>query len=256
MNKIFFDDLAESLDRAFLRSNPIKQLSSTTPLDLEAAYHIQKKLIKLRTERGESLSGYKLGFTSKAKMEQMGVHELIWGRLTDNMYVENGGNLNMNSFIHPRAEPEIAFLIGKNIEGPVTLDDAPGYIKGVTSAIEIIDSRYKDFKFSLEDVIADNCSSSAYVLGEWQSAETELGDLTMKLIINEETVEEGNSNAILGHPLNSLIEASKILPKYGETIGEGMVLLAGASSPAVYLDAGDQLRLECTNFNDISLTAK
>ena len=249
-------EIAKHLDAAATSATAVPQISISTPIDLPESYEIQKISIDQRLERGEKLLGYKLGFTSKAKMEQMGVHELIWGRLTDSMFLENGGVLDIDKFIHPRAEPEIAFLIGKDITGPISNQEALNYLEAVTTAIEIIDSRYKDFKFSLEDVIADNCSSSAYVLGEWKSPETKIDDLDIKLIINEETVQEGNSNAILGHPINSLIEASTILTRNGETIKEGMVLLAGAATPASYLSKGDKVLMQSQFFDKIEFRIK
>lgn len=253
MSNLTEQELVDKLHRAYKSHDPISQLSLESKFNLAGAYSIQKSLLLKMTEEGDQLTGYKLGFTSKAKMEQMGVHELIWGRLTDSMFIQNGGELNMNECIHPRAEPEIAFLIGTDISGPIKREEALSYIEGVTSAIEIIDSRYKDFKFSLEDVIADNCSSSGYVLGDWCDPQTEIGDLHMQLIINGETVQEGSTHAILGHPINSLIEASKILTKYGVTIKKGMILLAGAATPAVYLNRGDHIELNCTKLNSISL---
>lgn len=246
-------DLSQHVDLAAKNAEAIEQLSLEHSISLKDAYDIQARSIDLRLERGEKLLGYKLGFTSKAKMEQMGVHELIWGRLTDSMFVENEGNISLSKFIHPRAEPEIAFLIAKDIKEPISFENALEYIEGISCAIEIIDSRYKNFKFSLEDVIADNCSSSAYVLGKWHDPQTNVSDLKMSLNINGEEIQAGNSNAILGHPIESLVEASKVFNSYGVSLKKGMVLLAGAATPAVFLKKGDQVKVECESLGDSTL---
>ena len=129
-----------------------------------------------RYTRGDNFVGLKLGFTSYAKMEQMGVHDMIWGRLTNDMWIQNGDEVMLDKFIHPRAEPEIAFKLKKALDREISLEEIPDYIESCCAAIEIIDSRYKNFKFSLEDVIADNCSSSGFVLGEWQPLPESLND--------------------------------------------------------------------------------
>ncbi len=172
-------EIAKILDNAALEATPTRQVSLDTPVSLEDAYTIQKHSIERRLNRGENLTGYKLGFTSKAKMEQMGVHELIWGRLTDQMDLTTEGSMSMHNFIHPRVEPEIAFIVSKDIDKPITSEECFEYVSAIAPAIEVIDSRYKDFKFSLEDVIADNCSSSGYVLGELLPPDTKINDIAI-----------------------------------------------------------------------------
>lgn len=246
-------ELAQVVDNAAKNAQSIEQLSLQNSITLKDAYTIQARSIERRIERGEELLGYKLGFTSKAKMEQMGVHDLIWGRLTTPMYVENGKSIDLSKFIHPRAEPEIAFRISKDIEQPISFDEAIDHIDGVACAIEVIDSRYKNFKFSLEDVIADNCSSSAYVIGEWNDPSMDISDIGMSMEINGQEVQAGNSSAILGHPLESLAEASRVLTKYGQTLKAGMVLLAGAATPAVFLENGNNVLVNCGPLGSCSL---
>lgn len=235
------DRLATLLDQAAASANAIAQVSQSQEISLADAYEIQAASLGKRYARGEQPTGFKLGFTSKAKMEQMGVHEIIWGRLTDQMEVKPGGELKKEEFIHPRVEPEIAFLIGKRIDRAISLEEAPSFLKGVAGALEVIDSRYENFKFSLEDVIADNCSSAAYVLGDWLSPDTPFEGQEITLQINGEAVQRGNSSAILGNPLASLVEIARILHENGAVIEAGTVILAGAATPAVYLQAGDQV---------------
>ncbi len=243
-------EIAEILDEAAFSANSTTQISLDQDLNLKEAYEIQAESIARRQERGELLTGYKLGFTSKAKMEQMGVHEIIWGRLTDKMYIPQNGELNRAAFIHPRVEPEIAFLISKCIDRPIRLEEVSDYLGGVAGALEIIDSRYENFKFSLEDVIADNCSSSGYVIGEWKDPSTSVQDLAIALQINGEQVQSGNSNAILGNPIESLIEITRILSERGIQIEADMIILAGAATSAVHIHTGDKIE---GHFKDLGI---
>jgi len=197
------NDLAKIVDEAALNAKPISQLTLENKFSEKEAYEIQAASIAKRYERGEKLVGVKLGFTSKAKMVQMGVHDMIWGRLTDGMLIEKNANVLLEKFIHPRAEPEICFLVKKEITQEVPMSEIKQYISGVAGAIEIIDSRYQNFKFSLEDVIADNCSSSGFVVGEWHDVDTPIADLKMELIVDDEVVQSGSSAAILGDPWES-----------------------------------------------------
>lgn len=245
--------IAELLDEAALQASSVEQICNTRKLTLEEAYAIQSISIARRYIRGEKPVGLKMGFTSKQKMEQMGVHDLIWGRLTDLMHISDGGELALSKCIHPRAEPEIAFLINGPVKKEVGLENIKSIVSGVTTAIEIIDSRYKNFKFSLEDVIADNCSSSAFVLGTWKSPETNIVDIPLSMKIDGEIVHEGNSNAILGNPWNSLVDAVRLALANGEILDKGSIILAGAATPATYVKQGQRVETVAEGFDSISL---
>jgi len=245
------NQIATTLDLAAMEAKATEQVSLYQKIALNEAYEIQATSISKRLDRGEKLTGYKLGFTSKAKMEQMGVHNIIWGRLTSNMQIEHGGNLNREKFIHPRVEPEIAFRVSKPIDKVLSLDEVNNYVDAVAGALEVIDSRYKNFKFSLEDVVADNCSSSAYVIGEWLASSNSVQSLSITLNINNEDVKTGNSNAILGNPLESLVEISKMIAQYNETIEAGAVILAGAATAAVHIHTGDKIEAHFENLGSV-----
>lgn len=236
-----YNKVAEDLDSASLNATAVPQVSLTDPLNLDQAYAIQSISLGRRYQRGEKWVGLKMGFTSKAKMEQMGVHDLIWGRLTNKMFYKTGSDLPFNKFIHPRAEPEIAFLLSKDIDQVLTLDNVAEYVAGVTIAIEIIDSRFQNFKFSLEDVIADNCSSAAFTVGEWQDVGSVIQDINISLSVDGEVVHAGNSNAILGNPWESLISAARLAKDNGEVLTKDAIVLAGAATPAVYIAAGQKI---------------
>ncbi|MFK8008328.1 MAG: 2-keto-4-pentenoate hydratase [Saprospiraceae bacterium] len=247
-------ELAKTVDEAALNAKPIPQLSLENQFSEKDAYEIQATSIARRYNRGEKLVGIKLGFTSKAKMEQMGVHDMIWGRLTDKMLIGKNSNILLEKFIHPRAEPEICFLVKKEISQEVPMSEIKEYIYGVAGAIEIIDSRYQNFKFSLEDVIADNCSSAGFVIGKWYNIDTPIADLKMDLIINDEVVQSGSSNAILGDPWESVVAASRLCAQYGQVIKAGSYIMAGAATSAVYLEKNQSVKVAVESLGTIQFS--
>ena len=128
---MILNEIAIQLDLAAKNAKAIVQISQSKNISEEQAYEIQRLSLEERYARGEKFVGLKLGFTSFAKMEQMGVHDMIWGRLTDSMLIENGGKAALSKYIHPRAEPEICFRISKDIDGEIDLKDLDEYVDGI-----------------------------------------------------------------------------------------------------------------------------
>lgn len=206
-------------------------------MSLQEAYAVQHAGIVLREQAGERRSGLKLGFTSRAKMVQMGVGDMIVGQVTDAMQVTEGDTFPRDRGIHPRVEPEIAFLLGADlgaIDSPAQLQRA---VQGVACALEIIDSRYADFRFSLTDVVADNTSACGYVLGTWHSPAIALENVGLQLRIAGRTRVVGSSAAILGNPWRALEAAWRLARQHGIPTPSGSVLLAGAATAAEPLPA-------------------
>ncbi|RYY29383.1 MAG: 4-oxalocrotonate decarboxylase [Sphingomonadales bacterium] len=224
--------------------------------DLETAYRIQQASIAARFQRGEKPVGMKMGFTSRAKMVQMGVHDMICGWLTDKMLVEDGGVISHAAFVHPRVEPEIAFLLKRTISGPLTPMQAMDAVEAVAPALEIIDSRYQNFKFSLEDVVADNSSSSGFVVGAWHRPDTDLDNLGMIMSVDGRQVEVGSSAAILGHPARSLAAAARLSLQCGIPLEAGSIVLAGGATAAVALKIGHSVTLEVQNLGRCGFTVE
>lgn len=227
--------LAQTLDQAAASAESVEQLSLTTHLSLIDAYKVQRLSIDERLSRGEKLVGYKMGFTSRAKMLQMGVDDLIWGRLTDAMIITEDESIDLNNYVHPRAEPEIAFKLKAPLSGVITAEQALAAVEAIAPAIEVIDSRYRNFKFSLSDVIADNCSSTGFIVGPWSPGDTDISKLNMQLLVDGAVAAEDDSSAILDHPLNSLIEAARCISESGEELKAGQIILAGAATAAIAL---------------------
>ena len=249
-----FDTLAKNLDDAARHATAVAQISDTQKLSLEDAYAIQKKMIALRISRGERRVGMKMGFTSRAKMVQMGVSDMIWGRLTDRMLVEDGGRISKAKFVHPRAEPEIAYLLKAPLAGPVTPAQALAAVEAIAPAIEIIDSRFSNFKFSLEDVVADNASSSAFVIGNWSKPDIDCSNLGMILEVDGRAAQVGSSAAILGNPARSLAAASRMVAEHGERLEAGWIIMAGGATEAVALTAGVSVRNTVEKLGSVSFS--
>ena len=238
------EDFAQRLDEAALATQTIIKLTDeAADLDMAAAYRIQRALVDRYLARGDRLIGMKMGLTSRAKMRQMGVHEPIYGHLTEAMILAHGGSLQRSEHGHPRAEPEVAFRLCQELSGPTTREQAQSAVGEVCAALEIIDSRYRDFRFTLADVVADNASSARFVLGPWQtaSASLDLGDLGIVLEVDGEAIHQGSSAAILDHPLESLATLANMLAGRGESLAKGSVVLAGAATAAVHLEPGQQV---------------
>lgn len=234
--------LAERLDDAAFNAKATPQLE--VPISLEDAYAVQRASIERRLARGEHRIGLKMGFTSRAKMVQMGVSDLIWGRLTSGMRVEDGGSIALEAYIHPRVEPEVAFLIGKPLAGNVTIPQAVAAVEAVAPALEIIDSRYENFRFSLTDVVADNSSSSGFVVGPWSRPSTDVSNLGLVMAFNGRPQALGSTAAILGHPMRSLISAARVVAEAGEVLSPGDLVLAGGATAAAALLPGTFVSLE------------
>ncbi|HET8809047.1 MAG TPA: fumarylacetoacetate hydrolase family protein [Flavobacteriaceae bacterium] len=253
------EQIAQILDNAAHEAKAVQQMAANENFSLEDAYTIQQISINRRLERGEKITGFKLGFTSKAKMEQMNVHDLIWGFLTDEMEIQANEKVDLARWIHPRAEPEIAFRVSQDFpDRELGLEELPEYLDKMAVAIEIIDSRYENFKFSLEDVVADNCSSTGYVIGDWQDLEQEtclagrqVSDLDIELKINDEVIQKGKTSAILGNPLQPVIELSRLASDANIAVKEGYVILAGAATAAEYLKPKQEIEAEVENLGDV-----
>ncbi len=238
------EQLAERVDDAARNASAIAQLSAEAELPLPDAYRVQAASVARRLGRGERRTGIKMGFTSRAKMVQMGIGTMIWGRLTSGMAVEEGGEIVLSRYVHPRVEPEVAFLLRRPLAGPVTLPEAAAAVEAVAPAMEIIDSRYRDFKFSLGDVVADNSSSSGYCVGPWSAPDVDTANLGLVMVFDGRAVQIGSTAAILGHPLRSLAAAAAFAGAAGEDLPAGAIVLAGGATTAEPLRAGVHVRLE------------
>lgn len=237
---------ARTLDDAMRERREVVRITATLPaLALADGYRIQDAGLALRAARGERVVGLKMGLTSRAKMKQMGVDAPIYGVLTDAMRVEDGARFDLAASIHAKIEPEVAFLVGRELGGGASFDDVLDACDGVSAAMEIIDSRYRNFEFRLPDVVADDCSSSAFVLGPAvrPARAVDVADLRMELEVDGAVAEAGSSREIYGHPVESVVELCRMLGARGRTLPAGSVVLAGAATAAIPLAPGHTYRV-------------
>lgn len=235
--------IANKLFKAEYNCQEVDKFSEKYPgLTTEIAYDIQELLVnkKIIAENAE-MSGWKLGLTSKAKQKMMGVHEPVYGVLLNSMEQSEDEIISLQSFIHPKIEPEIAFVIGKELVGPTSVPEVLAATDYVVPAFEIIDSRYRNFSFTLRDVIADNSSSSRYIIGN-QVVKPELVDfnlLGMVLKKNDEVVATSTAASVMGHPARAVAWLVNQLALRGKSLQPGQVVLSGALSEAFTMEAGD-----------------
>jgi 2-oxo-3-hexenedioate decarboxylase len=250
-------ELAERLARAERDRHAITCLTADTPdLSVEAAYAVQRALVGLRTGRGERIVAIKGGLTSKAKQLQMHVDEPLYGVITDRMVLDEGEALRTSELIHPRVEPEIACFLAADLRGPgVTSEQALAALEWVAPALEVLDSRYEDFRFTLPDVVADNASSARIVISD---ARVSPRDLNLRLLgvvfeKNGEVVETAAGAAILGHPANAIAWVANKLAEGGDYLPAGSFILPGALANAHPVAAGDTLRVEIDRVGSLTL---
>jgi 2-oxo-3-hexenedioate decarboxylase len=253
-------EIAQTLHSARKSAQSLKQFSAHIEnFKREDAYSIQEEGMRLRETDGEKIIGLKMGLTSEGKRKQMNLDSPLYGVLTDSMQVQNEGNYILAGSIHPKIEPEIVFYINKELKGTVTREDVLASCEAVGGALEILDSRYDGFKyFSMEDVISDNSSSSHYILGPKtiDFSNIDLTNLAMKMKINGEIAEEGNSKAISDDPVISVIQLAKLLELRGQSIPAGSFVLAGAATAAVALEDGMEVSLEIDQLKEMKVSIK
>ncbi|MFH8589199.1 2-keto-4-pentenoate hydratase [Streptomyces celluloflavus] len=228
--------LAERLDTAQTSRTDTPSLADTHEFGIDDAYAIQAALLARREARGERIVGVKLGFTSKAKMAQMGVSDVIVGRLTDGMRIADGDDVDLSRFIHPKAEPEVAYRLCRDVDLDDPLTDIESCVDALAPAIEIIDSRYRDFRFTYTDVVADNTSAAGFVIGPWRPVES-VANRAVRLRTGE-TEAVGSTAAILGDPVHALHALLDMCRRRRIPLRAGQVVLAGAATAAVPLAAG------------------
>ena len=158
--------MANDLIAAEREHKAIGQFSDAHPdFDLATAYRAQRLFVAAKLEAGERFVGWKLGLTSRNKQQAMGVDAPLYGRVTSGMLATYGDPVRLDRFIHPRVESEIAFLLARDVEAPATVTSVLAATDVVFGAVDVLDSRYEGFRFTLEDVVADNASAGAFYLG-------------------------------------------------------------------------------------------
>lgn len=217
--------------------------SEIPDLDVEDAYQIQLETIRRKTQAGLSVSGKKIGLTSKAMQEVLGVDEPDYGHLLDVMKMENDGCISSLRLIQPKVEAEVAFILRKDLHGPnITVEDVIEATDYVVASIEVVDSRVKDWEIKLSDTVADNASSGLYILGDNKIhlSEIDLPSIQMSLYKNGEFINQGTGEAVLGNPATCVAWLANKLHWFKGSLNAGEVILSGALSAAIEAKPGDR----------------
>lgn len=245
------DEIARRLDRAWEERKTIRPLSDTEGLDSPTvAYRIQTRWSELRAERGERVLGHKIGLTSQAMRDQIGVDEPDYGRLWESRsYLARGGRASIPAdvFLQPRIEGELAFLIGKPLDcTDCTAEEALVATDAVAVAAEVIDSRITDWEIKLVDTIADNASFGAFTLGPWDPVlpDADLRTIGMLVQHNGVTAVEAVGNAVLGHPARAVAWLAGALNRLGVSLLPGDIVLSGALGRSLPAVRGDEFVIE------------
>ena len=247
MDQKTIEALGDSLYDALVARTPIAPRSAAHPdMTIEDAYHVQQRMIARRLEQGDRVIGKKIGVTSKAVMNMLGVHQPDFGYLLDSMVFNEGESVDMDTLIQPKAEGEIAFLLNKDLQGPgVTAADVLAATEGVMACFEIVDSRIQDWKIKIQDTVADNASCGVFVLGDQlvDIADLDLALAGMVLEKNGEIVVTGAGAATMAHPVNAMVWLTNMLGSLGIALKAGDIVLSGAMGAMVPVARGDNLRM-------------
>lgn len=243
--------LAQHLDDAWHSRVPIVPLSEAAGLsDVRDAYAIQVAWTDLRVRRGERVLGRKIGLTSRAMQEAAGVFEPDFGTLWSSRFVLPAGGvaeIRHDTFIQPRLEGEIAYLLGRPLRGPnVTVDDVLTATDAVAASFEVVDSRIIRREFKLVDTVSDNASYGAFTLGPWDDrlAGVDLRTLGMLISRNGEIVVEGVGAASLGNPASAVAWLANKLNEFSVGLSSGDIVLSGSLGRAVPIERGDVFVME------------
>ncbi|MFG6150272.1 2-keto-4-pentenoate hydratase [Halobacillus sp. B23F22_1] len=243
---------ASHLAEAWSTGEGVQPITALDPkLSIEEAYQVQLHTIEQKVEKGQKITGKKIGLTSKAMQDSLGVSEPDYGHLLDQMECENRGEISFQQVLQPRVEGEVAFILKDDLSGPhVTTLDVLKATDAVVPALEIVDSRIKDWNITLADTVADNASSGMYILGgrPKKIEDVNLKQMGMALYKNNELLNTGVGAAALGDPVKCVAWLANKLAGYGITLKAGEIILSGALSAAMAAEPGDHF---CAKFAEL-----
>ena len=249
--------LAEHLENCQLQGHDTTKITDDHPeMDWDDAYAIQEEIRRRKLARGARIVGLKAGLTSFAKMKQMGVETPCFGFLVDEFAIPEGGEVKVSELIHPKVEPEICFVTKAPLRGPgCHIGSVLAATDFIMAGIEVIDSRYRDFKFDLKSVIADNTSAARFVVGGQAASVDRLDLRTLGVVMekNGEVVSLGAGAAVLGHPATAVAMLANHLGERGEEIPAGSLILSGGITEAVAVKAGDHVNLRIQGLGSVGL---
>jgi len=257
LNASTLDQLADLLENCQLQAKDTLKITDTHPnMDWDDAYAIQDRILARKLARGARVVGYKAGLTSHAKMKQMGVTDPVFGFLVDEFVVPEGAEIKVSDLIHPKVEPEICFITRTELKGPgCHIGAVLAASDVVLPGIEVIDSRYRDFKFDLKSVVADNTSAARFVVGGRIASARDVDLRTLGVVLekNGQPVAMGAGAAVLGHPAAAVAMLVNHLGRRGQSLPAGSLVLSGAITEPVAVQAGDNVTLRIQNLGSVSV---
>ena len=250
--------LADRVEAAQRDATELTKLTDDHPgMSVDDGYRVLAELERRWAVAGRRLAGFKAGLTSKAKMVQMGVDRPGFGLLYADTAVAANSSIDVSTLIHPKVEPEIAVVTSSELTGSVTVAEVLAAVDFVVPAIEVLDSRYKDFRFDLPSVIADNSSSARYATGNQgrrtRGADIDLAHLGVVLEINGKPVATAAGAAVLGDPLLAVVEVVAWLGRQGRSLPAGSLVLTGGATEAFAVVAGDVVTARVQHLGSVSI---
>ncbi len=240
-------ELAARRLRDAYRNGPVGPLRDTMESsDIDLGYAVQSINTEFWRQAGRRIVGQKIGLTSIAVQRQLGVDQPDFGVLFDDMLILDGGTLNCADVLQPKAEGEVAFVMARDFDNPrATVVDLMSAIAYALPAIEIVDSRLKDWKITIADTVADNASSAYFVLGSQPQSLAGLDLLTcgMMLTLDGSVASVGAGAACMGHPLTAAAWLAATLSSRGQPLKAGDIIMSGALGPMVPITPGNQVRV-------------
>ncbi|WP_339651332.1 2-keto-4-pentenoate hydratase [Halopseudomonas pelagia] len=249
-------DAAAVLRQARVTRSPCDPISDLFGISsLAGAYAIQGINTRNAIDQGRRLVGRKIGLTSQAVQQQLGVDQPDFGVLFADMEVLDGDTIDTSRLIQPKAEGEIAFVLGRDLnQTDLTLSELLLAVEYVVPAIEIVDSAIRDWRISLVDTVADNASSALYVLGR-QATRLSSFDLRLEgMLLEKNHVQTaiGIGAVCLGNPLNACLWLARKMAEFGQPLQAGDLILSGALGPMTPVVAGDSVHMRLTRLGEVS----
>jgi 2-oxo-3-hexenedioate decarboxylase len=250
-------EIADILITSERERKGIAQISEEHPdIPVETAYEAQKAFVQSKLDAGETFVGWKLGLTSRNKQRAMGLDAPLYGRVTSGMLCATDEPVRLDRFIHPRVESEIAFLLARDVEGPATITSVLAATEVVFGAVDVLDSRYESFQFTLSDVVADNASAGGFYLGPIARRPDDLGDLRLLgavVRVDGEVTMTATGAAVMGHPAASVAWLANQLAAEGEKLRAGQIIFSGGVTAPVPVKAGRSVTFEFDQLGAIEI---
>lgn len=233
---------------------PVRDLLGMT--DLNAAYAVQQINTNLKKETGGKVIGHKIGLTAPVVQKQLGVDQPDFGLLWHDTEILNGGEISVKELMQPKAEAEIAFVLGKDLDKEfITSVDVIKSIEFAVAAIEIVGSRIENWNIKITDTIADNASASHWVIGHQPMplSKVDLINCKMQMTNKGDVVSEGAGKACLGSPINAMLWLAKKMVEMGQPLKAGDLILSGAVGPMVAINAGDNFEARIEGLGSVGV---